>query len=286
VLYTQAAVLSLGPVMRKAIASLSNDSDVSASGPFVCLDLSVCAFSVVGVGDGHGIRFSFSSSSSSSASLSSFPSFSPSRPLYPLPPSFHARASMSLIILVSLPAHAPCPMPHVPSDLRIIESWLQATFEAVYAAPIDELSLRYRDEDYFAPGHNCIIGDCHRHLGTLIGQVVAQLPRGTVQCHTTVTAIRTHASTTEAVSRWAVDTRHQDGSSRTIVADHVVLTVPVGALASGALHFDPPLPPLVQVWTGCCYSADAPMTVMGVGVWRWVVFLAIMASGRPIIDPV
>lgn len=105
------------------------------------------------------------------------------------------------------------------------QHFLELHMESLYAAPIGDASAREVLEDYALPGGDHFItsslqpvfDDLAAPLDVRLGQPVRTLSRTDDQ--------------------WVTD-----GG---VVADHVVVTVPVGALRTGRVQFDPPLPAAV-----------------------------------------
>lgn len=116
------------------------------------------------------------------------------------------------------------------TERLVLWSWLRSEYEGLYAAPVDDLSLRHRAEPYQCPGDNLTV------LGPL-DRVVADLARGVdVRLGHRVSEVRARPE-----GGWRVCT----GPGEVVAAAAVVVTVPVGALAAGRVRFEPPLPPAV-----------------------------------------
>lgn len=117
-----------------------------------------------------------------------------------------------------------------PFDRMVLLSWIRSEYEGIYAAPIDDLSVRYRSEPFYFEGDNATV------LGSL-DRVVAVAAEGLdVRC-----GVRVHAiGWADAGNSWVVSSG--DGW---LPADAVIVTVPIGVLQRGGIHFTPPLPDAV-----------------------------------------
>jgi monoamine oxidase len=118
-------------------------------------------------------------------------------------------------------------------DRLVLEAWVRGTYENLYAAPIDDLSLCYAEEPFRLPGRDLTL------LGGL-DAVVAELADDL--------DLRTGERVTSVVARdgrWSVGSTSGD-----LVVDVVVVTIPVGALHHDRIRFDPPLPPEVRASLG------------------------------------
>ena len=112
-------------------------------------------------------------------------------------------------------------------DALTLSTWLNGAFENLYAAPMDDLSLRHRDEPFRMPGEDAML------LGPLDEIVDATAAGLDIRIAHRVLALR---STPETV-RWSLDI---ENGVATISADAVVVTVPLGVLQAGAITFEPP----------------------------------------------
>jgi monoamine oxidase len=126
------------------------------------------------------------------------------------------------------------------ADGWVVGGWLRGEYENLYAAPMDDLSLRYRAEPFHLPGDDQML------TGSL-NDVVAGMAQGLdVRCDRRVTAVTTDATDAHGSGRvgvrWAVTI---EGEPRPQRADAVLLTVPVGVLKSGRIRVEPPLPEAV-----------------------------------------
>ncbi|MPY95624.1 MAG: NAD(P)-binding protein [Acidimicrobiia bacterium] len=128
-------------------------------------------------------------------------------------------------------------------DRLVLWSWVRNEYEALYSAPVDDLSLRYRSEPYMLPGDNLTVLDS-------LDLVMADLARGldvqvrrrvrtveALQTHERLEAPRAARRGAGAGARWLVGI--EGGAS--LAARSVIVTVPIGALAAGRVRFDPPL---------------------------------------------
>jgi monoamine oxidase len=131
----------------------------------------------------------------------------------------------------------------VDGDERLVlERRVIGIYESLYAAPVDDLSLRYAEEPFRLPGPDLtVLGP----LDTIVGDLAAGLD---IRHGARVERIRrrgarwqvTTAPTAGAITM-EVETQTEETETETEV-DAVVVTIPVGALQSGHIAFDPPLP--------------------------------------------
>lgn len=111
-------------------------------------------------------------------------------------------------------------------DRLVLWSWVRSEYEGLYAAPLDDLSLRHRAEPFMCPGANLTVLDP-------LDRIIADLARGLdVRMGQRVVAIEARGP------RWRVTTA---GGGR-MEAGTVIVTAPVGALARGRIRFSPGLP--------------------------------------------
>jgi monoamine oxidase/GNAT superfamily N-acetyltransferase len=117
----------------------------------------------------------------------------------------------------------------VASDERaatVLRSWLRGEYENLYAAPPSDLSLLHAAEPFRLPGPDVM-------MTVAADELVGELADGlAIAFDSPVRSI------TRRGESWCVST---DG--RDVVADAVVVTVPLGALKAGAIELQPPLPP-------------------------------------------
>jgi monoamine oxidase len=111
-------------------------------------------------------------------------------------------------------------------DAAVIGSWFRMMYESQYAAPPDELSLRWAEEEYHLPGGDHFITS---GLDAFVDERITGLD---LRCSATVTAIiRTDDG-------WRVEL---SGDS-SIDATAVICATPLPPLRDGLIRFDPPLP--------------------------------------------
>jgi monoamine oxidase len=103
---------------------------------------------------------------------------------------------------------------------------IRGTYENLYSAPPNSLSLRFRAEPYGLQGDDCMIVD---PLDTMVNPLAAALD---VRLKNTVRSID------RSDSKWSVAT--VDGNQ--IDCDAVIITAPIGTLQRNRIEFDPPLP--------------------------------------------
>jgi hypothetical protein len=128
-------------------------------------------------------------------------------------------------------------------DGPLLERVVLGLYEHLYAADVDDLSLRWCEEPFHLPGPDLKV------LGGL-DAVIAELADG-IDVRTGHRVAGVHAASggladAAAGPRWLVALCN--GS--TIPAAAVVVTVPVGVLHAGRIAFDPPLPPAVAAALG------------------------------------
>jgi polyamine oxidase len=121
------------------------------------------------------------------------------------------------------------------NDAAVVQAWVRGEFENLYAASLDELSLRNRGEPFRLPGPDLLLTDD-------LGDVVAELADGLdLQRDQRVVSVRATGD-----DGWIVTT--ETGSVHMV--DAVIVTVPIGVLQAGVITFDPPLPAAVQAAIG------------------------------------
>jgi monoamine oxidase/predicted N-acetyltransferase YhbS len=103
---------------------------------------------------------------------------------------------------------------------------LRGTYENLYSAPPNSLSLRFRAEPYRLLGDDCMIVD---PLDTMVGPMAAALD---VRLNHQVSLIDRRDS------KWSVAT--VDGNR--FDCDAVIITAPIGSLQQNRIRFNPPLP--------------------------------------------
>lgn len=103
-----------------------------------------------------------------------------------------------------------------------VEAWLEAECESLYAAPMGDIAANGGFEEYELPGDDRLITSS---LQPVIDQLAAGLD---VRCDHGVSAL------TLADGRWRTDTG--------VAGSAVIVTIPIGALRTGRIAFDPPLP--------------------------------------------
>ncbi|KAF2707507.1 hypothetical protein K504DRAFT_458006 [Pleomassaria siparia CBS 279.74] len=123
-----------------------------------------------------------------------------------------------------------------PKDLRLL-NWHHANLEYANAVSVNQLSLSGWDQDIgneFAGEHTEIIGGYQ------------QVPRGLWQCPDSLdvrfnSAVKSIQYNTEE-RRVGKAVKVECSNGETFLADHVVITTPLGVLKSGTINFQPPLP--------------------------------------------
>jgi len=103
-----------------------------------------------------------------------------------------------------------------------VEAWITAECESLYAAPMGDIAANGGFEEYELPGDDRLITSS---LQPVIDQLAAGLD---VRCDHGVSAL------TLDVDRWRTDSG-VEGSA-------VIVTIPIGALRTGRITFDPALP--------------------------------------------
>jgi len=151
-------------------------------------------------------------------------------------------------------------------DRTVVEAWVRGMYENLYAAPIDDLSLRWAEEPFRLPGRDLTL------LGGL-DLVVAELAGGL--------DVRVgHRVTEVAANRrgrpWTVTSTEGD-----LDADAVVVTVPVGALQHGRIRFDPPLPADVVASLGRIGAGTLAKAFLAFDERWWVEHWAFWTVARP-----
>jgi monoamine oxidase len=114
-------------------------------------------------------------------------------------------------------------------EYLVLDSWVRGIYENLYAAPVDDLSLRYAAEPFRMPGDDLTV------LSGMDKLVEALCDGADVRTDEGVRAVRAVGQ------RWEVNTER----SR-VVADAVIVTVPIGVLHRGSITFEPPLPEMLQ----------------------------------------
>jgi polyamine oxidase len=112
---------------------------------------------------------------------------------------------------------------HVASAIRTV---LRGTYENLYCALPNQLSLPYRAEPYSLPGDDSMIVE---PLDTFLQPIANALD---LRLSTEVRAVRSSGE------RWIIET-----ADATLNCDAVIITTPIGVLQTNQLMFDPPLPP-------------------------------------------
>lgn len=113
-------------------------------------------------------------------------------------------------------------------DVVALSSWLNGEFENLYAAPMDDLSLRHRDEPFRMPGEDAML------LGPLEEIVDAAAAGLDIRVGHRVAAVRSTADN----GQWQLDIE-EIGGTTLIIAEAVVVAVPLGVLQAGAITFEP-----------------------------------------------
>lgn len=122
-----------------------------------------------------------------------------------------------------------------PEDLRMM-NWHYANLEYANAANVDSMSLSYWDQDDgngFGGAHAMLLGG------------YTQVPRGLWLAPTKLDVRTRHVVkkinyNADGATERMTKIECEDG--RVILADKVVVTLPLGVLKAGAVEFDPPLP--------------------------------------------
>jgi polyamine oxidase len=130
----------------------------------------------------------------------------------------------------SLGLHLRTALSRIPGEKRsLVETYLLTEYENLYATRVDELSLRYRSEDFHLPGNDRLL------LGPLSEVVTAAIRGHDVRTNHQVDAV------SQVAGGWVVRARNNDGVE-TFQADAVIVTVPIGVLQRKRIMFEPPLP--------------------------------------------
>ncbi|MDQ7028453.1 MAG: FAD-dependent oxidoreductase [Ardenticatenia bacterium] len=117
-------------------------------------------------------------------------------------------------------------MPIPPAIGHKLRLWTKSVFANYMAAEMDEVSLKYFDDDEEFLGEHCLF----THGGALL---VERLAVGLdVRLGYVVQAVEYGPAGVRVI-----------GERDTIYADCAIVTLPLGVLKAGAVHFDPPLPP-------------------------------------------
>lgn len=111
-------------------------------------------------------------------------------------------------------------------DRSILDAWVRGSYENLYAAPLDELSLRHRAEPYHLGGGDRLLTT---GLDGFTGPLAADLD---------VRYEQRVASIVRRVRSWDVTT---DGGV-SFVAEAVIVAVPIPVLHHSRISFDPALP--------------------------------------------
>ncbi len=119
-----------------------------------------------------------------------------------------------------------------------VEAWLGAECESLYAAPMGDIAANGGFEAYELPGDDRLITSS---LQTVIDQLAEGLD---VRCDHPVQALVHDAGV------WRTDTG--------VVAGQVIVTIPIGALRSDRIRFDPPLP--IDVTDAITHIGAGPVT--------------------------
>ena len=188
-------------------------------------------------------------------------------------------ASVAEVLSATLAASVPDPV-----VAAAVTTWMTAECEGLYGAPMGELEANGGFEDYELPG-----GD---HLVTSdLGVVAERLAAG-------LDLRRRRVATLEHDGHhWHVDGHLGDhGAEESVVADAVVVTVPIGVLHARSIAFTPPLPadveeaidligcgPIVKVFTTFDEAWWPPDTIVRlVGVRHFTTVIDVSAAaGRP-----
>jgi polyamine oxidase len=116
--------------------------------------------------------------------------------------------------------------PHDRLARTVLAGWLRAEYENLYAAPMEDLSLRFGEEPFRLPGTDLFLTSSLQPLLDRLGTEAGAR-----------TGVRV-ASLEHRGDTWLATT--DDGEE--LAAEHAVVTVALGALRAGRLRFDPPLP--------------------------------------------
>lgn len=113
-----------------------------------------------------------------------------------------------------------------PLAKTVLDGWLRAEFENLYAAPLADLSLRHGEEPFRLPGEDVFLTSSLQPLLDRLGTEAGAR-----------TGVRVEALS-RAAGRWAART----GDGETVGADAVIVATALGPLRSGRVSFEPPLP--------------------------------------------
>jgi polyamine oxidase len=120
----------------------------------------------------------------------------------------------------------------------MVETYLRTEYENLYATPLDELSLRYRNEDFHLPGDDRML------LGPLDEIVTYALQDIDVRYLHRVTRIES------ANGKWSVAVCAIDGEE-TFECDSVIVAIPLTAFQQKRIVFSPPLPDSIHASLQC-----------------------------------
>ncbi len=149
-------------------------------------------------------------------------------------------------------------------DRLVVEALVRGVYENLYAAPVDDLSLRYAEEPFRLPGRDLTL------LGGL-DLVVAELA-GDLEIRTGDRV----GTVTRSAKGWTV------ASTRgTHDVDAVVVTVPIGALHHDRIRFDPPLPQDVRAAMGRIGAGTLAKVFLAFDEPWWGERWAFWTVGRP-----
>lgn len=112
-----------------------------------------------------------------------------------------------------------------PLQRTVLDGWFTREIENLYAAPIDDFAADTGFEEYELPGHDCLITSS---LTPALDHFAEGLD----------IRFEHRVATLTAGLGWTTDTG--------LRADHVIVTVSIGALRGEQIRFDPPLPSVVR----------------------------------------